>query len=247
MLQPQLEQTLTQLASTFTVRDIMVPDTALVRAESVDHATRLLEEHPDYDCIPLPVTGTIGAYVSRQDRKLHPLRQVDLISDGTSILALLDLLRQRPFYLVLASNEVKGFVHFSDLNNSLVKLPLFVLFEAIERHLSPLVAAHTPSHDGLTSLLGQERFDELSQRVGSASAHQANRSLVDYLSFGELLLLAEHYGLIAMRSADRGAVVDVRNRVAHSNRPLIKQHRDVRTLVKARDTMLCLLREGTRR
>jgi hypothetical protein len=61
--------------------------------------------------------------------------QEDLLSDGTGLLDLLDLLASRDFFFALSANRICGFIHFSDLNNVLVKLPLFVLLAAVERRL----------------------------------------------------------------------------------------------------------------
>lgn len=133
----RVEATLAQLARTFTVRDIMVAVDGMTRANTPEEAGRLLAEHPDYDHIPLPAHGEVGGYVRRGDLRFQPVRPVDLISDGTSLLDVPDLMVRRDFVFVLSSNRIRGFLHFSDLNNELVKLPFFVLFETIERMLTP--------------------------------------------------------------------------------------------------------------
>lgn len=240
-MQRDIEQTLAQLAEMFKVRDIMVTQADLKRANNLDEAIRLLDEYQDYDHIPLPVTGPIGAYVARDDRKFHPIRNSDLISDGTSLLDLPDLLCDRAFYFVLTANQIQGFVHFSDLNNSLTKLPLFVLFEAIERQLALCLAKVTTSSDTLARLLGDKRMREIEQKRAKASKRRANRTNLDELSFTEILALCLHYELIHLQPADSRALGDIRNRVAHSA-PLIEEHGDVRRLAKVHKVAVQVLK-----
>lgn len=239
-MQRDIEQTLAQLAETFTVRDIMVAQADLKRANDLDEAVRLLDEYPDYDHIPLPATGAIGAYVARTDRKFHAINNRDLISDGTSLLDLPELLSERAFFFVLASNQIQGFVHFSDLNNGLVKLPLFALFEAVERQLASRLAKANPSGDALAQLLGDKRMDDIKKKRAKASQRRANRTDLDYLSFTEVLALSQRFDLTHLKPDDSQALGDIRNRVAHGN-PLIEDHGDVRRLVKAHRVAVQLL------
>jgi hypothetical protein len=234
------EQTLVQLAETFKVRDIMVAQADLKRANDLDEAARLLDQYPDYDHIPLPATGPIGAYVARDDREFHRIQSSDLISDGASLLDLPELLCDRAFFFVLASNQIQGFVHFSDLNNSLVKLPLFALFEAIERHLSPRLVEAAPSDETLLDIIKDKRMSEIEQKRARASARRANRTSLDYLYFDEMLRLSQRLTLIELKSEDRQLLSEFRNYVAHGN-PLIEEHRDVRRLVKVHNVALQLL------
>ncbi len=93
----------------------------------------------------------------------------------------------------------------------------------------------------LYSLLSADRVEELRCKVAQASAERANRSLLDYVSFDELLRLCEHYRMTQLKGKDRKTLSEVRNLVAHSSRPLIEQHKDVRMLVRAHDVAKQLL------
>ncbi len=137
-------------------------------------ARRFFEEQEDYDYTASPKRGRITTYYKRGEDKGHPLRQEDLLSDGTGLLDLLDLLAVRNFFFVLSSNRMCGFVHFSDLNDELVKLPLFVLLAAVERRLWRKV------REGLTeaelgSALVPERLDEVLGRFEEAKEQRADR------------------------------------------------------------------------
>lgn len=228
-----IDRVLRQLAGTFTVRDIMVETTALVRAESSTQAGKLLDEYPDFDIIPVPLTGVITAYVRRNKQGIQQIRADDLISDGTSILDLPQLMSNRDFFFVLSSNAIAGFVHFSDLNKSLVKLPFFVLFEAVERRVWPLVADQLDEAD-LRNVLDPQRVDILRKRRADAQEKDVDIGWSGLLSFAEMLKFAVYYNILDVDQADQEILSRMRNSVAHSDKLLVKNHKDVPKLVKAR-------------
>lgn len=128
----ELEDTLQRIARTFTVKDIIIPRELLVYAYDVQSARKKLKENPDYDVIPIMQLGAIFAYFERDSDDLRTIVPNDLVSDNTSVLDLVDILSKRKFCFVLAANSITGYVHFSDLNNRLVKLPISLSW----RHLS---------------------------------------------------------------------------------------------------------------
>ena len=130
---PSHDDTLTRLAREFVVRDIMIPAKDLVCATCIPQAVELLNRYLDFDMIPLVVQDSITAYLERSGSDPRPLRISDLVSDATSILDIVDILTDRPRMFVLVHNRISGYVHFSDLNRPIVKLPFFVLLEAVER------------------------------------------------------------------------------------------------------------------
>jgi len=243
-LSDKVEDTLAQLGAAFTVRDIMTRYEDLRLVDGEPEARRFFDEQEDYDYTASPKTGRITTYYKRDEPKGHSLRQEDLLSDGTSLLDLLDLLATRDFFFVLSANRICGFVHFSDLNDELVKLPLFVLLAAAERRLWRKVGEGlTPAE--LKSALVPDRLDEVLERFKEAKEQRADRDLEGLLYFGEILKLAKNRGLLpSMSSDDRGRLKDTRNRVAHHDRLLIEKHKDVRKLAKVRDLCKGLIRQN---
>lgn len=100
--------TLERLASTFTVRDVMVPRSRLVCGSSPDECARLLAENPEYNLIPVLDGDRIAGYVDRAGGHggLHLHR--DVISDSTSLLDLIDALADQSFRFVLVGPRVEG-------------------------------------------------------------------------------------------------------------------------------------------
>jgi hypothetical protein len=234
-LSNKVEDTLAQLGAAFAVRDIMTRYEDLQLVEDEPEAARFFEEQENYDYTASPKSGPLTTYYKRDEPKGQPLRQEDLLSDGTGLLDLLDLLAVRDFFFVLSANRICGFVHFSDLNDELVKLPLFVLLAAVERRLWHRV------REGLTEVelkraSEPERFERVLERLEEAKEHRADRDLEGLLYFGEILKLAKYRGLLPQVSSDdRGRLNDTRNRVAHHDRLLVEKHKDVRKLAKIRD------------
>jgi hypothetical protein len=234
-LSNNVEDTLAQLGTAFAVRDIMVRYEDLQLVDDESEAIRFFDEQEDYDYTASPKTGRITTYYKRDEIKGQPLRQEDLLSDGTGLLDLLDLLTARDFFSVLSANRICGFVHFSDLNDELVKLPLFVLLAAAERRLWHRVREGLTEAE-LEDALVPERLEQVLERFEEAKEQRADRDLEGLLFFGEILKLAKNRGLLPQVSSDdRGRLNDIRNRVAHHDRLLIEKHKDVRKLAKIRD------------
>ena len=236
----RIERTIAQLSETFTVRDIMVELPQLIRANDHQEARQLLSNHPEFDIIPLPSSGPVTGYFHRAGSMEERIRLSDLISDGTSIIDLPDLLSKRDFFFVLSLNVVCGFVHFSDLNKELVKLPFFVLFEAVERHLWPAVTARLTESD-LGKVLDKQRVELLKQRMNRAKEKKVDLGWAGMLSFNEILRFSMYYGVIQLSHIELEVLASVRNRIAHSDRLLVDEHKDTQRLVQSRELCRKLL------
>lgn len=229
-----IDYVLHRLAATFTVRDIMVGTEKLVRASSKTDAEHLLKENPEFDIIPLSTAGPITAYYRRDEQEVRKVVAVDLISDGTNLLDVPHLMSKRDFFFILASNTIAGFVHFSDLNKSLMKLPFFILFEAVERHLWPQVSSRLSEVD-LVKVLDGSRVEKLKERKAKAQKKDVDVGWSGLLSFDEILKLAIHYEFIRITHSDREVLANVRNRVTHTDKLLVEAHKDTAKLIKTHE------------
>jgi hypothetical protein len=139
-----LQETLQRLAQGFVARDIMVPLERLTRADDEAAAAHKLEENLQYDIIPMPQKGRLTAFLERGATRVKIIQIQHVVSAETPILDLLSSLCDQRHIFVVGRHEVIGLVHFSDLNDPIVKLPFFVLLEGLERQvvdaIRPLVS-----------------------------------------------------------------------------------------------------------
>ncbi len=227
---------LRQLGSSFTVRDIMVSREDFVMVYREGEVARFFDSYQDFDYTASLTRGQIATYYKRGEPRGFELGQEDLLSDGTSLLDLLDLMSNREFFFVLSANRVCGFVHFSDLNHELVKLPLFVLLAAVESHLWSRVKEGLTENE-VEHVMDHERFDEVRRLRQQAKKSNVDRGWEGLLYFREIMKLARHRGLVDISAGDQKLLNDTRNRIAHHNRLLVERHEDVRKL--ARNRNLC--------
>src|SRR5713226_1295766 len=120
---PTSDETLKRLATTFTVKDVMIQCSKLVCANDEGLAALVSDANPDFNVIPIRQAGKITGYFERNSRSTMSITPSDLISDGTKLFDLVEILEHREFVFVLSSEkgEGYGYVHFSDLNHHLVK------------------------------------------------------------------------------------------------------------------------------
>src|SRR5579864_6285761 len=129
-----IQDALKHLTSTFTVKDIMTHKSRLVCATNAENAPSVSAAYPDFSIIPIKEAGgELTAYYERDPRRAQPIRVDDLVSDGTTLLDLVEILQNRGFSFVLSQQNIHGYVHYSDLNHQMVKWTFYVLLEAVER------------------------------------------------------------------------------------------------------------------
>jgi hypothetical protein len=234
--------TLERLAATFTVRDVMVPKGRLVCGHDDDECRRLLDEHDDFNLIPLVTSDRLTAYVERELGSREIDLHEDVISDSTSLLDLIDVLRDRTFSFVLAGDRIGGYVHFSDLNNRLVELSLYVLLQAVEHHL---IGRIKPLGEGeLVAALGGDEAGRLRRLLDRLARNDADLDLFSVMRLKHILSLARARRIIDLGDGDIAKVYRIRNSLSHAQSPLVKTHADVATVAWAKSYCFALLDDG---
>jgi hypothetical protein len=236
---PQLGQTLQRLGLSFTARDIMVPKERLVCAAVETDAPRISELYPDYNIIPIQDNGVLKAFYERDTKASRSITVQDLVSGEASVVDLVEILSGREFCFALVGNEIGGYVHFSDLNNPLVKLTFYVIFEAFERHL--LTAISPVTEQTIEDTLGLKRLNRIKERVQNAQADRANLSLENFLYLPEILRIAVAKGKLSRDEERDKSIRMFRNRVSHAGWSLVERHGDVKTLIEAKRICMAVL------
>jgi hypothetical protein len=230
------ELALEALARNFSVADLMVPAEQLVRADALNEARGLFEA---YDFVPYPSTGPIQGWFRKDHDDSEPLHPGVLLSDSASLIDLPRYLSAKPAYLVLCGDLVGGLIHFSDLNNPLMKLPLYVLFEAVESEILPVLNSVVVEED-LKTVLRRERYGEVLRRRGKLQAARAELGWAQGLHFSELLALANYCNLLALPEVELQTLSRLRNKVVHADRLLIEANADIQDLNAVRRAFDCL-------
>jgi hypothetical protein len=160
------------------------------------------------------------------------------VSDATSVLDLVDSLRDRSYFFVLSRQSIAGFVHFSDLNDPVVKLPFFVLLEALERMASDMIRGLV-TDDSISSVIQDPKRQVGLRKKG------ADRDYVTLLSFREVLEAAKQFGKLDVGGGHIDVLSKVRTLVCHAaTELLVEAHEDVRRLSQARLLSTKLLLKG---
>lgn len=232
--------TLQRLSTAFTTRDIMVHEDRLLWADSIDQANQMLLQNPSFDVIPLKHENEYRHYVKRGIGSPSLIEVEHLISDSTPILELPSLFCRMDFYFVLSVKRIVGFIHFSDLNSQLVKIPYFVLLEAVESRMAAKIEAQVTDSD-LDSVLSKTRSNVIKKRIKDLEKEHADLGYVNFMYFPEMIEFARLYNVLSLEENDLKVITEIRNRVDHADRPLIKFKDDAQKLARTRVICLDLL------
>jgi len=220
----------------------MVPKERLVCCHDEAEAPQISEQYPDYNVIPiLPQTKITGLY-ERDSKVSRTISIEDLVGGATALLDLVEILRNRQFCFVLIGNEIGGYVHCSDLNDARVKLPLYLVFETLEKCLLERLAPVTETDLGEILQPGQvKRIMNHVKKLREESANPTLESMERSLSLSQILRLANHKGKLKLNPEKLENIRVFRNRVSHAGSTLVQNHEDVTKLAEAKNDCLSAL------
>jgi hypothetical protein len=236
---PTHEETLKRLATTFTAKDVMTPRSALISGSNEAEAIKASIDHTDFDVIPIMPGGELSGYFERESRRTSNIEVNDLISDGTSLIDLVDIFERRKFSFVLSYQSVNGYVHYSDLNHQLVKLTFYVLLEALQKHALGSIGTRANDRQYLATVFGEPRANQIEKYYKDAG--RAGRSLSNYLNISDILKLAIREGTIELDETVVGFMKDARNGAAHVLENLVSCYPDVSKLAQVKREALRIL------
>ena len=205
-------EALKHLTSRFTVKDIMTPKPRLICAPDTDTAPEVSGAYPDFSIIPIKKDGELAAYFERDTGRARAIEVGDLVSDGTTLIDMVDILQARGFFFVLTHQRIDGYVHYSDLNHQLVKWTFYVMLEAVERlTLEALRPADERAY--IMEKLGSDRFKQIETMYKRAGDN--GRNLMTYLNLADILRLAVTDGSLQLDETSIKMMKQVRDWAAH--------------------------------
>lgn len=160
----------------------------------------------------------------------RPLNADCLISDGTAIAVLLNVLRTKERAFVLIGAEVKGIVTFADLNKPPVRVYLFGLVSLLEMHLRFWIRTSYPN-DSWKKALKNKRIEYANELQAERQKLNQQIDLLDCLQvcdLRDLLLgnekLRKRLGIESKGKGEKllGEAEKLRDRLAHSQQDLVE-------------------------
>lgn len=231
-------ETLKRLSKIFTVGDLMTDVKQLKRADTIENARNLFNE---YDVVPYPKTGEIKGYFYHKNKGIKDIVQNTLISDGTSIFDLINLLNLNQFYFILSTNNISGYIHFSDLNKPYTKIPLYVMFEAFERRLWEKLKDRI-KEEHLNRIFQENEVNGFLRKKKFNVKRNIDIGWAGIFTFPYILRLARFYGLSDLIDQDIKLLKETRNKLAHSGRNLVNSYNDVKRLIEAQELCLSMIK-----
>jgi len=205
-------EALKRLTTRFTAKDIMTTKPRLICAQDPETAPQVSSSYPDFSIIPITKDGALTAYFERDTGRARAIEVGDLVSDGATLIDMVDILQARGFSFVLTHQRIDGYVHYSDLNHQLVKWTFYVMLEAVERMtLEALRPADERAY--IMENLGSDRFKQIEAMYKRASDN--GRNLMTYLNLADILRLAVSDGSLHLDEASIKMMKQVRDWAAH--------------------------------
>lgn len=240
-----LFNTLQRLITSFVVSDIMISKDQIISAENEDKALQLLSQNPQYDVIPLHSKGHLVGFLERGNVKPKKIQIKDTVSAGTPILKIVVSFCDRQHLFVLGQCEIIGLIHFSDLNDPVVKLPYFLLLEGLERKITDSIRQSVNEHALPQIITNPKRLRDIKEKMSELQNKKADRDLVTLLYFREILESARYFDKLQLETSQIEDLSCIRNRVAHAAADeLIESQQDVRRLSRVHRICMDLLFEN---
>jgi len=114
------------------------------------------------------------------------------------------------------------------------------MFQAVERKLWDKIK-HRISEQALRKVFEPQEVDNFVRRKRKAEQENVDLDWMGVFSFPYILKLARFYGLTDSSDDDINLLKDVRNKVAHSDRYLVRNKEDVQILAESHRLFLSLL------
>jgi hypothetical protein len=216
----------------------MIPEKELVYAGDEIAAAQVSKGNPDFNLIPIRQNGKLTGYFGRDSHTTSQIALGDLISDGTSLLDLVETFSDREFSFVLSHRQISGYVHYSDLNHHLLKLSFYVILEALEREVLSSIPRND-DRDYLSRNLDPRRFAQVTRQYKRDG--DAARSLFNYLNISDILRLAVKAGTIQIDDDVIKAMKKARDEAAHASENIVADYRAVNRLAKVKRECLRIL------
>lgn len=243
-----------EVDSSFQARHLIVPiqDAFCLDSElPVREALANLNERR-FDQAPVVRDGALSGFVLRSPLEAaaptalvgsveRTLGQGNVVSANAPVGSLLEWVEQEGFLFVIDGREILGFVTVSDFNKQPARGYMYLLIGKVEAALSDLLRSRfRDAHHESLGFLNPTHARFLRKKYEQDVRDNVEADLISVLGFPDLIDIAIAdqpirfmFGALAMQLENqRGGLVDMRNRIMHTNLSLVTR-KD--TLIRLRE------------
>jgi hypothetical protein len=145
----------------------------------------------DYDIFGVEDNGKIIGYVLRDklavgkvEDNYQPFHSGDLVSDSTSLIELLEILRNKKHLFILERNRVTKIVTLADLQKQPIRMLTFSLISLLEMLLISLIREEYPD-EGWKEKLSEERLQKAEDMLKLRIEKNEALTLLDNTQLGD--------------------------------------------------------------
>jgi CBS domain-containing protein len=154
--------------------------------DSVEKAIEIMDRN-EYDCLGIEDNGKVIGYVVKSDLKdgicksyVNYFKTTELVSETTSLIQTLYLLKETNRIFVLEGNKVTRLVTYSDLQKAPVQLLLFGLVSLVEMNLLKIIKI-TLQNNSWKPFLKESRIEKAEEIFSKRRELKAEIELSDCL------------------------------------------------------------------
>jgi predicted transcriptional regulator len=190
-------------------------------------------ESLDFDYYGVKSDGRVIGYIVRSElgeglisNYTHPFKMDDLVSESTSLIELLQILRDKHPVFVLEKNQVKKLITVADLQKQPIRMLVFGLISLLEMNLLQLIKEHYPE-EGWKEHLSSGRLEKMDEVYKLRKEKNEGLGLIECLQLsdkGTIIRktpeLLEKLEFLSKREVDRffRSIEELRNNTAHSQK-----------------------------
>jgi len=188
-------------------------------------------EKLDFDYYGVAVDGKILGYIIQSEldeglisEYMHTFQMEDLVSESTSLLELLLILRERHPVFILESNRINKLITVADLQKQPIRMLIFGLISILEMNLVELIMDYYPNEQW-KDRLSDNRINEATKIFALRKEKNEGLGLIDCIQLADKGMivqktpdLLEKLEFPSRREAKQffNRIEELRNNTAHS-------------------------------
>jgi hypothetical protein len=188
-------------------------------------------EELDFDYFGVESNGKMIGYIMKQElvdqslsNYVHYFAMEDLVSESTSLIDLLQILKAKHPVFILEKNQVRKLITVADLQKQPIRMLVFGLISLLEMELVQLIKNSNPDEEW-KSCLSEGRMAKVYQVYETRKEKNEGLGLIECLQLsdkGTIIKKTPHLlkqlGFVSKSDADRffSSIEELRNNTAHS-------------------------------